>query len=393
MKKLPKKKTDWLQNKFLQDVVHALGAENIRFVGGAVRDSILGRPVTDIDAATSHLPETVMALLAEAGIKAIPTGIDHGTVTAVRDGRTIEITTLRLDVQTDGRHAEVAFTDSWQADAERRDFTMNAIYLGADGTLYDPVDGLRDLRAGRVRFIGDAAARIQEDALRILRYFRFYTWYGHTELDNEALAACQSYGHLLEALSGERIRQELIKLLSAPNPVDGWQGVLEAKLERHLPSCPDDTEKLQAVCQAEAFYGLKPNALLRLAALFSFDKEKVEQVIHSLKFSNKDQKLFAAFSEAAHAPAVANEKSLRQMIYGYGRDYAAAHVLTVLGEGHQPLMALVQNWPIPSFVLKGSDLIARGVQPGPALGIALKAREKHWVDSDFSLTKDQLLSL
>ena len=199
-------------------VTEALSAEGatVRFVGGCVRDAVLGRDAKDVDIATPDPPETVIALLEAAGLKAVPTGIAHGTVTAVADGTPFEVTTLRHDVETDGRHAKVAFTDDWVADAARRDFTLNALYCDADGALYDPVGGIEDARRGRVRFVGDARARIEEDALRLLRFFRFHAHYGRGEADATALAACRELAPLLANLSGERLRDETLKLLAAP---------------------------------------------------------------------------------------------------------------------------------------------------------------------------------
>ncbi|MCG8506772.1 MAG: CCA tRNA nucleotidyltransferase, partial [Sphingomonadales bacterium] len=205
----------WLADAAVTRVVAALGANNCRFVGGAVRNTLLGEPVTDIDIATRLEPDAVIARLEAAEIKAVPTGLKHGTVTAVAEGHAIEVTTLRHDVETDGRHAKVAFTDDWQADAARRDFTFNALYAAPDGTLYDYFGGLDDLKAGHVRFIGDAEARITEDALRILRFFRFHAHYGAGGMDAAGLDACAALAGRLDILSVERVRDELLKLLAA----------------------------------------------------------------------------------------------------------------------------------------------------------------------------------
>ncbi|MFQ5959208.1 MAG: CCA tRNA nucleotidyltransferase, partial [Alphaproteobacteria bacterium] len=228
----------WMTVRATRAVVDALRAQGaeVRFVGGCVRDAVAGRKVTDVDIATPDPPETVIRLLEAAGIRVVPTGIKHGTVTAVVARRPFEITTLRRDVETYGRHAKVAFTDDWTADAARRDFTINALFCAPDGTLYDPFGGLDDLRAGRVRFVGDAVQRIREDVLRLLRFFRFYAHYGRPPPDAEALAACRAMALALPSLSGERVCAELLRLLAADDPAAVLELMIEADvLEFVLP--------------------------------------------------------------------------------------------------------------------------------------------------------------
>jgi len=258
----------WMTATATRAVLAALTADGAvaRFVGGCVRDAVLGRAVKDIDLATTDEPKTVIEKLERAGLKAVPTGIAHGTVTAVAEKQPFEITTLRRDVETDGRHATVAFTDDWIADAARRDFTFNAMFCDADGTLYDPFDGRVDLESGRVRFVGDAKKRIEEDVLRLLRFFRFTAWVGHPPHDVEAVAACREFAPKLVTLSGERVRNELLKLLAAPDPLPALALMDELDVTRHVIANPRDDRlrRLAAMIALEAETG---DPIPRLAAI------------------------------------------------------------------------------------------------------------------------------
>ena len=269
------------------------GGAEVRFVGGCVRDAAIGRAVTDVDIATHDLPETVIELLQAARLKVVPTGLKHGTVTAVVKGQHFEITTLRRDVETFGRHARVEFTDDWAADAARRDFTMNAMFLGIDGTLYDPFGGLADLRAGRVRFVGDARQRIKEDVLRLLRFFRFHARYGRGAPDAEGLAACRALAPLLPTLSAERVRDETLKLLRAPAPADVLRLMArEDILARYLPEA-HKFERLAALTALPTERDA-PDGLRRLAAVLDVDGAGAREVATRLRFSNAEIKRLGA---------------------------------------------------------------------------------------------------
>src|SRR5262245_47817325 len=299
----------------------AAGGE-ARFVGGCVRDALLGRKVRDIDIATHEPPERVMNLLKRAGIKAIPTGIKHGTVTAVVGVRHFEITTLRRDVETYGRHAKVEYTDDWQADAARRDFTMNALFCGADGTLYDPFGGHADLRAQRVRFVGDAESRIREDVLRLLRFFRFHAHYGKPPPDAAALAACRELAPLLPTLSGERICGETLKLLSAPQPADAIALMQEDGVLAHFLPEATQAGRLRALVAIE---GVSPRDLVpradpirRLAALLDGSEASALAVAMRVRFSNVERdRLIGLAGDLEPSPAL-DAPARRRLIYRLG---------------------------------------------------------------------------
>jgi poly(A) polymerase len=380
----------WMKDRDVVRVVGALGEQAARFVGGAVRDALLGRTVTDIDIATPLPPDAVIERLGNAGIATVPTGLAHGTVTAALPGRAIEITTLRRDVETDGRHARVALIDDWDEDARRRDFTINALYLDRAGNLYDPVGGLADLRAGRVRFIGAAEARIGEDALRLLRFYRFFAHYGKGEADGDARAACRKLAALATNLSAERVQTELLKLLRAANPVPalrimGEDGVLAAilpeavrldRLARLIPIEPD------------------PDALRRLAALVAVDRAGATGLAKRLRLANE----MRARLEAMAAPAWpidlgGSEKRQRRALYRLGRAAYRDLVLLSGDAARAPrLLALADTLAVPIFPLKGSDVVALGVPAGPAVGEWLTAIEAWWEEEDYAPNRDSCLA-
>ncbi|WP_020400005.1 CCA tRNA nucleotidyltransferase [Kordiimonas gwangyangensis] len=381
---------DWLKRPGIKRIVECLGAENIRFVGGVVRDTLIGRKVHDIDAATVHTPHEATKLLEACDIKVIPTGIDHGTVTAIADSAKVEVTTLRQDMETDGRRAVVAFTDNWKADAARRDFTFNALYLSADGTLNDPFDGIKDLKAGRVRFIGNAETRIEEDALRILRFFRFHAWYGKGQPDETGLAACKQKVVLLKALSAERVRDELLKLIAAPKPMEALTALERTGATAVLPLGTLNSVRLQHYIDNEDRFEFKPDAILRLSAWLALEPEAVPIFAKRFRLSKKQREQMLAVVTALHATAPATPEALHAFIYQYGNDAAkcALFVQEVCGEA---LVQTLKDWPVPEFPLKGGDLIAAGVDAGPAVSKLMKQLEQDWVASDFSLSRDELL--
>jgi len=374
----------WSRDGSVQRVIAALeaGGAAPRFVGGCVRDWLLRRPIRDIDVATPAEPGRVVALLRGAGLKVVPTGVEHGTVTAVSDGRAFEITTLRRDVETDGRRAVVAFTADWREDAGRRDFTINALSLAPDGSLYDYFGGRQDLAARRVRFIGEAAERIAEDHLRLLRFFRFHAWYGRGPLDPAGLAAATAAAPLLARLSGERLRAELLRLLEAPRP----QATLRA-MARHailaavLPG-PLDVRTLSRLCR---LLPRRRDPLLRLAALLSPGAETVEAVAGRLRFSRVERRRLAGLLDPAGEPDQPLE--LRRALHRLGPDLVRDRLLLRAARTPGPLappsaLAEVDAWqPLP-FPLTGEDLLAAGVPKGPELGRMLRALEEQWLAED-----------
>jgi poly(A) polymerase len=382
----------WLEWPETQALAAVFPAGSLRFVGGAVRDGLLGRPVHDVDAATTLSPDEVMAVLHSAQIRTIPTGIDHGTVTARINERSIEITTLRRDEHTDGRHAQVAFTSNWEEDAARRDFTMNALYLSPQGELFDYTGGVADAKAGHVRFIGDSQKRIAEDYLRILRFFRFFAHYGSGKADAQALAACTQARGELAGLSGERIQHEMWRLLQATAPLSALQAMAASGVLAQLFGQEITSATVQAVGQLPA------EPLVRLSALLAAEGAKgVEQLATRWRLSGHQRKALLAHVQLVERWSVAWSPAVhKQEIRSVGAVcfLAAAHIRAALyGEDTKAAQALAQSWQVPEFPLRGADLLAAGVEEGKALGIQLQALETAWEASDYTLAKDQLLAL
>ncbi len=381
----------WMRAPETRAVIDALRTENepVRFVGGSVRDAVLGRPVTDVDLATPAPPEAVMARLKAAGIRAIPTGIDHGTVSAVVGERRFEITTLRRDVETDGRRARVAFTDDWAEDAARRDFTINALYCDPDGTLYDPVGGLDDLRARRVRFVGEAEARIREDVLRLLRFFRFYAAYGRPPPDAEALAACRKMASALPRLSGERVAAELLRLFAAPDPVEAAALMEETGACAQVLPEAGPARALAPLVAAERAVDAAPEALRRLACLLRAGgggAEAAARAAARLRFSKAmRERLCALVAPAIPVKADLDEAGLRRALYRAGAETVRDLALLAWAETPErgpafaALIEAAKDWRAPAFPLRGADALAAGAKPGPELGRLLAAIEDDWV--------------
>jgi poly(A) polymerase len=378
--------TDWMTRPDTVAVMTALAAEDgrPRFVGGAVRDTVLGLRVTDVDIATPDAPETVIAKLERAGLKAVPTGIDHGTVTAVAEGRGFEVTTLRRDVETHGRHATVEFTDDWLADAERRDFTMNAMYADPDGTLYDPFGGCDDAEHGRVRFVGDARRRIEEDHLRTFRFFRFHAHYGRGAFDAEGYAACKEHADRLAELSAERVWQELSRLLVAPAPAP----VIEAMkaigvLEHWLPEA-SGTARLGRLTK----FDTAEDPVLRLACLIEGDGEAVAR---RLRLSRADHTRLTRIKAQAVPRVQGGEMSERAALYEFGPKTYADFVLYAWAADLMPDTAdyierlkRAAAWTPKTFPLSGEDAKDVGVEPGPEIGRLLHAVEDWWLAENFA---------
>ena len=369
----------WWDQPGIRDLLDVLGARDglIRFVGGTVRDELLGIPHADVDLATRLNPNAVMERLGATKIKAIPTGIDHGTITAVSRGQVAEITTLRRDVSTDGRRATVAFTEDWQEDAARRDFTINA--LSADpvtGEIFDYFGGLEDLETRHIRFIGDPLARIAEDHLRILRFFRFHARFGSGELDGAALDACAARANDLMALSRERIADELLKLLAVEDPSATLEimlghGILRPVLPEIEPARLVDLHNL---ISAERQAGIAPDPLRRFAALLPWDLEVADGIASRLKLSNKARKRLGC------AAVVEQFDDPRALAYRIGTECAVDRLLLAA----QPAeAATIAAWKPPRLPVKGGDLIKSGLTEGPVVARTLRRIEEEWVRAGF----------
>lgn len=381
---------DWLTRPATQAVMQALEAQGgegcARFVGGAVRDAVMGRPVSDIDIATVLLPEVVVAALQAAGLKAIPTGLAHGTITAVSEHRPYEITTLRQDVSTDGRRATVAYTDDWSADARRRDFRLNALYADAAGQVFDPTgEGVADARGGRIVFVGDPVTRIREDYLRILRFFRFFAWFGQGQPDGPGLAACAAEVAGMACLSAERVQSELLKLLSAPDPVPAVMAMQGAGvLQQILPG---------AVAGPGFVEGARFSAdpVVRLMLLLPAQADGVAQMTAGLRLANavRDRLVRAAAVAPDLAKTLDDDAALRRLLYRHGQRAVADALVRQWAETPQQrgaverLMALARDWPIPPLPVSGRDVARLGLAPGPLVGQVLSQFETDWMAEDF----------
>lgn len=398
--------SDWalLKEPHIVALFAALDGESrsTRIVGGAVRDALLGRDVSDADLATVFVPAEVIARAEAAGMKTVPTGIEHGTVTVIVEGKPFEVTTLRRDVETDGRHAVVRFTSDWEEDAARRDFTMNALYCDIAGDVLDPLGGVADLKAGRVRFVGKAEERIREDYLRILRFFRFFAWYGRGRPDPEALKACAKLKAGLATLSAERVWAELKRLLKAPDPARAllWMRTTEV-LQKVLPESwgIDAIHRLVAAEQAE---GWSPEALFRLEAILPPHRARIDALAERLRLSRAEAARLHAWADASDPDPATSDERFEQVLYRSGTEGARDRLRHALAreldkqnveaaEGLRHLAALAERWRAPAFPLSGKDLVAAGIEPGPAVGKRLKELEARWVESGFSLSREDLL--
>ncbi|UCH73831.1 MAG: CCA tRNA nucleotidyltransferase [Rhodospirillales bacterium] len=376
------------------------GGAGVRFVGGCVRDAVAGRPISDIDLATDVSPERVMELLDAAGLKVIPTGIEHGTVTVVSDGRPYEVTTLRHDIETDGRHAVVAFTDDWEADAARRDFTMNALSLEPDGLLHDPFGGVADLRAGRVRFVGDPRQRIAEDVLRLLRFFRFYAHYGAPPPDPASLGACREMAHLLPRLSAERVRVELLKLLSAPDPASVIRVMRDEGVLDHFLAQATGIDRLARLVDIEAALDLN-DPLRRLAAVLPVDGESARHLAQGLRLSNAERdRLVEMVAPPLEISPALGPPARRQLLYRIGESSWIDLVLIAWADGlaapddpdWRALLRASEGWRRPEFPLDGRDVKRLGMAEGAVVGELLRAVEVWWIAGDFSAGRKECLA-
>jgi poly(A) polymerase len=383
----------WLKDGELTRLLALLDGdgEEARVVGGAVRNALMQLTVGEIDVATTAVPQEVMRRVEAAGFKAKPTGIDHGTVTAIIDGKPFEVTTLREDVETFGRKAKVAFGRDWKADAQRRDFTINALSVSADGRMYDYVGGLGDIAAHRVRFIGDPSARIAEDYLRILRFFRFHAWYGNGAPDAAGLHACIAARSGLDALSRERVRMEMLKLLLAPHAAPTLAVMAEAGILGTVLGGVPLLASFENTAKAEAAIGAAPDATRRLGALGVRIMEDAERLSQRLRLSNTEFERLMALEYWWRVRPAAGAHAARVLLYQLGPASFADRVLVAWSRSDagaadsawHELATLPQRWIAPRFPLKAADFFSRGVPKGPEMGAALRAAEQAWIDAEF----------
>ena len=394
----------WMTAQATTQVVAALTAQgqNVRFVGGCVRDAILGRVIKDIDLATPDPPETVSELLKVAGISAIPTGIAHGTITAVADHQHFEITTLRRDAVTFGRHAQVEYVDDWRIDAERRDLTINAIYCNPDGKLYDPTGGRADLAAGRIRFVGDPEVRIREDYLRILRFFRFLAWYGRSTRDDAAVQSCARLAPEMSVLAGERVASELLGMLAAPDPVPVFELMIRHEILAALTPELRDVDRLRALCGFDRAVGLV-DPLRRFSSLIAGNAETVTTIGDRLNLSNQQRRRLLNATRTDDLVSVnMDRKAARAALYRLGNEtFADLALLAFADQGGditwntqraKKLLAYAGSWLVSPMPISGQDLLALGFPEGPDLGRLLTALDTWWVENDFAPDRNAMLA-
>lgn len=403
----------FLSDPALLAVLDALDrdGEEARIAGGAVRNTLMGLPVTDEDIATTALPDIVIERTEAAGLKAVKTGYEHGTITVVSGGRGFEVTTLRSDIDTDGRRATVHFGRDWKADAERRDFTINALYATRDGRVIDLIGGVGDIAARRLRFIGDAETRIREDYLRILRFFRFFAWYGDGRPDPDGLKACARLKEGLDRLSAERVWAETKKLLAAPDPARSllWMrqsGVLSAI----LPETANwGIDSIHGLIAAGRDLGWPADPLLRLMAITPPDGERLAAMAKRLRLSKAESARLTVFADSPTPGASIPGVALDKLLYEYGREGVTDRLRLALAgarwtaresdkaladaDGFARLLAHAEAWTHPVFPLRGADLLARGIRPGPQLGAEMARLGAKWADSGFSLDREALLAM
>jgi poly(A) polymerase len=372
---------DWILDPATQKVMQALdaGQGSALFVGGCVRNQLLSKRVEDIDIATIYKPDEVLEKLKQANIKAIPTGIEHGTVTAVVDGQSFEITTLRTDVETDGRHAKVGFTDDWVEDAKRRDFTINTLLADVDGNIYDPLgQGIEDLQAKHIRFVGDPVKRIEEDYLRILRFFRFHAFYGEGEMDEEALRACQMASAQIQTLSRERITSEFLKILGSDRAPQVLKIMFDHNVLDRLFKNSFKGQSLSRLIDLQT----DSNVMARLYVMNCYQPKFHEDV---LRLTHKQKNFMVKLVMATQPKIFKNEKSLKKAIYHHGNDLMLQGYLVWLskegGDIDEALLDILQNWQAPECPITGEQLIGEGYVTGPDLGLELERRKEEWLES------------
>nr|WP_199229176.1 CCA tRNA nucleotidyltransferase [Caulobacter endophyticus] len=384
----------WPETKAVIAALEAKGRPGCaRFVGGCVRNTLMNKPVDDIDIATTLTPDQVIEALGEAGLKAIPTGVDHGTVTAVSGKIPFEITTLRRDVSTDGRRAVVAFTHAWEEDAQRRDFRFNALYVDGEGRLYDPTgQGVQDARDGKVVFVGEPMTRIREDYLRILRFFRFQAWYGKGEPDQKALAACKALKGLVSGRAAERTQKEILKLLAAEDPRPALRLMAATGVLAAILPFVKSLARLDGLVAIETEQLFENDVELRLAALIPDDAVLARELAERLRLSNalKDR-LIEAVGTSPRIVSWMSPREARRAVYALGlRTFTDRVKLAWAGSTRlaatsqwRALLALAENWDPPSFPMTGAEVMRAGVPKGPLVGEVMREVEIWWIDQDF----------
>lgn len=414
---LPAGNRAWLEAEPVQFLLRAMSedGEEARVNGGAVRNAFLDAPVVDVDISTTAPPQEVIRRLSAHGVRTVPTGLEHGTIMAVVSGKGYEVTTLRQDIDTDGRHAVVRFGRDWTRDAERRDFTMNALYCDADGVVTDPIGGMADLQARRVRFIGDAQTRIREDFLRILRFFRFYAHYGTGRPDEAGLKACARLKDNLQHLSAERSWQELRKLLAAPDPSRAllWMRTTGV-LTRLLPETENwGIDLVPDLIACERGHDWPVDGVMRLMAMLPRDGERLQTLGGRLKLPGIVRDRLAAWADSDAPPSTIDQNELARLLYqGSQRGICdamrleavrLAHIARTAAEPAQKdratedgarlaeLLTFATDWQRPAFPVKGRDLKALGMPPGPQIGEKLTELETRWIKADFKPDRKEVL--
>jgi len=404
---------EWLYAENLQNLLSVLSedGEEARVVGGAVRNSLLGKPIADIDIATTLSPDAIIRRATAAGFHAVPTGVAFGTVTVVADGQPFEVTTLRADIETDGRHAKVAFGRDWQIDANRRDFTINALYVDACANIYDYVEGLQDIETATLRFIGKAEDRIKEDYLRILRFFRFFAWYGDGRPDAEGLKAAAKLKQGLNQLSAERVWHEVKKLLCAADPS---RALLWMRQTGVLAEILPETEKwgidaIHSLVETERLFNWDIDPLLRLESLVPPDEERCNRLASRFKLTNKDKRRLKEWAKVAPVTLEMHCRQLKIQLYRIGREAIIDTLKLQLAKARQnanmsaheleksvhysELLTFAESWIVPEFPVNGRDLLALGFDGNHVLGDKLQELEDLWVQSGFQQTREQLLHI
>ena len=392
----------FVKNKEVYSLFNAVESHGgiIRFVGGCVRDAIKGIKDADVDLATDLAPEELVEACEEFNIKTIPIGIKFGTIGVIISDRVLEVTSLRKDIATDGRHAIVEFTNDWEVDASRRDLTINAVYADIDGNVFDYYDGIDDLENGVIRFIGSPNLRIKEDYLRILRFFRFYSTYSKTPINQKALDACKENAEGLKQLSMERIRDELKKLLLTPNAVHTIKLMSDNDILAHIMPCFKNFDNFEFLVKMIKDEQIVPNFLRKLFILYTPDVSLAENLAIRLKFTKKQKQTFVKWAELdPKLEEFLDKKSLSKLLYLHGKEFCENKLLLKLSielkeiNNLKEILSFTSNFEAPIMPVKGIDIINSGIENHHMIGAVLEKLENNWLDSNFSLSKDELLKL